>query len=47
MLEVTVKHNALFSGHGFALHFRRTLRIPDDKIIKYKVGPDKVEDGNW
>lgn len=30
MLEVTVKHNTLLFGDGFALNFQRTLRIPDD-----------------
>lgn len=30
MLEVTVKHDMLAFGDGFALNFQRTLRIPDD-----------------
>lgn len=30
MLEITVKHDTLFFGDGFALNFQRTLRIPDD-----------------
>ena len=30
MLEVTVKHDTLIFGNGFALNFQRTLRIPDD-----------------
>src|SRR5262245_48686799 len=32
MLEVTVKHDSLIFGDGFALalNFQRTLRIPDD-----------------
>jgi hypothetical protein len=30
MLNVTVKHDTLVFGEGFALNFQRTLRIPDD-----------------
>ena len=30
MLEVTLKHDNLVFGEGFALNFQRTLRIPDD-----------------
>jgi hypothetical protein len=30
MLKVTVKHDTLVFGKGFALNFQRTLRIPDD-----------------
>ena len=30
MLEITMNHDDLLFGKGFALHFQRTLRIPDD-----------------